>query len=197
MKSKRFLSTSILSKDDSQRVKINDLPDSVANKKTLAEQAGGDYSLSSMKVTDDMKKEYKNIFGEELTMVKEVDASATTGCTFTYVPELNSYVALLLGCGGSTDHWPMSYQVKYTKQGEKAYVYIALGQADSSATDYLYMRSDTSMNSGIVESFDNWDSFSAYKIDASNYTKYTLYRAVFEKNDDGNYIYKTFEKVNE
>lgn len=197
MKSREFLSASIRNIDNSEEVKVSDLPSSVASKETLIEQAGADYVISSMRVTDSMRNDYKDIFGEELIMIDKVDASKITGCTYTYVPEMDSYVMLLLGCGGGSDHWALSYQTKHTKQGKNAYVYFALGQIDSSDESYVYMRSDVTVNSDIVERFDDWDSASAYKIDASNYAKYTQYRAVFEENEEGNYIYKTFEKVNE
>ena len=100
--------------------------------------------------------------------------------------------------GTLTSHY---YQYKYEETNYKAYVYIAGGvvktdtsKGTNNTTNNLYYSLDGNGNSKQLDSKNTKDN---NLINDSNYKNFSHYRLVFQIEDNGNYSYKTIEKISD
>ena len=100
--------------------------------------------------------------------------------------------------GTLTSHY---YQYKYEETNYKAYVYIAGGvvktdtsKGTNNTTNNLYYSLDGNGNSKQLDSKNTKDN---NLINEGNYKNFSHYRLVFQIEDNGNYSYKTIEKISD
>ena len=140
-------------------------------------------------------EKYKDVFGKNLY---EEEYSPDGACFFYHYNQEFDYFYRdpLGGCGGSSPLYSHHYNTKYTASGDYAYVYIsgALEAGDSGnvycgiyALDQLYNRAPLCDYAGEDDPF---------VLNDTNYEKYTLYRFVFKKADDGTYYFVKVEPAN-
>ena len=158
--------------------------------------------VSVLDIDDYIISDYKYLFGndKEPTWAAETGIDRVAYCTHFYIPEKNYYVSSW-GCGGATDVSTYGYQYKYAYEGNKAYVYIALGSVKEEFGD---SGSQYTIRSGLYDggSTMSLSKDKAYTIATSleysmvdYYKDFAHYRVVFEKDSTGNYAYKTVEEV--
>lgn len=163
-----------------------------------------------VRIDDKVKSDYKYLFGEEFTNFPEtVSSDYVTGCPATYVSDGPYYVASVQ-CGGATDIIHSLYQYKYELDGDKAYVYFAMmaesGFSNERHTFNSGFISEGKLVSGLTDDQkyslqEQGVGYQVYDIKTDSYIpvkdKVQHYRAVFEKGSDGDFYYKTLEKVND
>ncbi len=176
--------------DGKDTISSKDIPSKYMNdylKQYYAENPSD--TIPAIKIDDKVKNYYKSLFGDEMTEFPDNAANNNyfNTCGMVYIPELNTYSVIAVGCGGAISVWPIAYQYKVTTKGDKAYAYFAIGlhNSDENKIYGYFDKKDTVLVSNVE------------KITSENYKQIPHYRAVFEKQSDGNYIYKTAERVND
>jgi hypothetical protein len=187
-----------------EKVSASDLPDSYTGKQAITRDYGYAYII---RVDEGIKSEYKYLFDKELTNLPDQVSSdfVTNSCGANYAKDASYYVRWM-GCGGGSDTSHSMYQYKYELEGEKAYVYFAVMAMRDSGYDKVFysgfindnkILNLTAEQKGAV----NTVSDSIYNSATGDYdqliNKVGHYRAVFEKGSDGDYYYKTLERVND
>lgn len=185
-----------------REVPVSELPDSFEMKKSHFVRNGID-TASVIDVDEKLESDYQMLFGDSDPVWVNQTNGSTNGCPrFNYVPEKKYYV-FSGQCGGVYPWAYYSSQYKYTREGDKAYVYLkpvsvyhamAEGQLN---TVYSGFGKEASKVGLPQETMDNIADGNDYLIsqNISSFTK--KYRAVYEKDSNGNYAYKTIEEVKE
>ena len=146
----------------------------------------------------DIQKAYKKLFGEEMdTSVKTITFSDSIVDCAIYLPSTKNLYRGLCG-GGMGMNESYTYINNVVADGDKVYAYYNFLRSDYAFGDWLsipntsnllcYDNYDKNRVSGCVNYFGNG-------ITEYNYKNLQSYRLVFEKDADGNYAYKTAEKV--
>ena len=169
-----------------EMMNVSDLGDSEI--KTILQETGLT-TVPVTKVDDDIKADYKNLFGADFT--NQADSSVSlwadgswSGCA---IGSVDGVYVQYAPCGGYNPGHVNIYQYKYEVDGGKVYVYFATQLVDDQGKIYK----DLERKNLLAGEGNMLNHLS------TEYEKYNHYRAVFEKNDDGNYIYKTVEEVND
>ena len=192
-----------------EEIKPASLPDSFEKK-----QQNLNYNyLWIVRIDDYVKSEYRYLFGKEFTNFPAVVASNlnTQSCPATYVEEASYYVLLEGQCGHVSGQ--RLYQYKYELDDDKAYVYFGMMAKYGDGADLTYFngfRWDNKIISGLTKDQkeqmkDQPLSYWIYYPETDDSTdrsellldKVQHYRAVFEKGSDGDFYYKTLEKVDD
>jgi hypothetical protein len=191
--------------DDStmETIPATSLPDSYEYKETALNY--GDVNI--IRIDDSMKSEYKYLFDKELTSIPDsvISDFNTRSCSASYLKEVSYYV-VALGCGGGTDIGHSMYQYKYELEGEKAYVYFAVMAKNGYGNETTFYSGFIKDNKVLDIAADQKDNITnvrdlLYNPTDKSYTPLrnivSHYRAVFEKGSDGDFYYKTLERVND
>lgn len=160
---------------------------------------------------DLVAQKYKEIFGEDL-----VKGQMGEFCgSYAYNNQYDFYYSDVFGCGGTTPYERFYYKNRYTKDENHAYVYVStafMSPEDVNSTeefaqekynvycDVAYLNSSNTISqvaddAEICATLDNYDEALSFTLDASNYEKYSNYRFVFNRSDDGNYYFDKVEKL--
>ena len=146
----------------------------------------------------DIQKAYKKLFGEEMdTSVKTITFSDSIVDCSVYLPSTKNLYRGLCG-GGMGMNESYTYINNVVADGDKVYTYYNFLRSDYAFGDWLSMP-----NTSNLLCYDNYDKnrvsgcvyYFGNGITEYNYKKLQSYRLVFEKDADGNYAYKTAEKV--
>ena len=147
-----------------------------------------------------LQEAYKKLFGEELDLTaKAISLSVSYISCPTYFPELKAVVDGMCG-GGMGLNEQYTYVNDVVLDGDKIYSYFNFIDSDYAYGDWLSESVNTIDSAICYDNFDKqptadcWIYFDT-GITSNTYKKLHNYRLVFEKNADGNYIYKTAEKV--
>ena len=140
---------------------------------------------------------HKKLFGSEIdTSVSAISfASSILDCV-VYVPSLKTLFSGLCG-GGLVMNESYTYINDVVFDGDKVYTYFNFIKSDYVLGDWSSANYDNLICS---DNFENKKIGNCYHYFGTGITDYTYkelqnYRLVFEKDADGNYIYKTIEKV--
>jgi hypothetical protein len=163
-------------------------------------------------VDDAIKSDYKYLFnGEPKTYPDIYDSFNIQTCNLEWDNVQKIYYTATQ-CGGGTSIGHSLFQYKYLLDGEKAYVYVAIGASKDAGDDneVLYsgfigdgnqINAAKAIKEGISDAWYQGVGGDFYNPTSSDYEpiyKYVQhYRAVFEKGSDGDFYYKTLEKVND
>lgn len=134
-----------------------------------------------------IKQEYLQLFGS----ISQTSKRLIDTCPYySYIAEIDRYVYRST-CPKKNYNYLHFYQNKYQSSGNKAYIYFAGGStAVNHETDrYALLYEDIDATSLIDKSADG-DNFMLSK---NNYLRYARYRLLFEKDSNGNYIFRKFE----
>lgn len=137
---------------------------------------------------DYVKKEYYDLFGEELDTSVEYPGSCAKSY---YDKDKNLFIQKKYGCDAGWGWNASGYRYKYTEDNNNAYIYVAVAVHSGIEKIDILTDNDTKKVYKTIEG--NTDSFT---IDASNYDSFAKYRVTFKKvgND---YYYKGVQKIEE
>lgn len=134
----------------------------------------------------EVKKKYQYVFGETLSeMPEKADGSSVVCGNYVYLPSLDVFVAGN-GCGDLGAAKLQFKQLDYKQTDNQAFVYFIADVLTSEYGD-----EDVAHYAGLSKKNKISNDVEAF----SNESAYVKYRAVFDKQDDGNYAYKTIEEV--
>jgi hypothetical protein len=174
----------ILDTDGDYFTHIATSEDTVEQAKESFKQWGGMYYNGSS-----IRDLYKRIYGEEFPKgadIKDTDFS----CGYLGYSEKYDIYYFAGGCGGVGNQ--RSYYVdKYTTDGTNAYVYIYAGMYELEGKVYCDVAVDPTTLSDKVCA----DQPSEALIDETNHEKYTPYRIIFTKSEDGNFYFSSAESL--
>lgn len=160
---------------------------------------------------EDVAAVYYEIFGEKPDHFE----SPTSFCgSRAYDSTYHFFYSTIAGCGGVDPLYHQVYIEKYTATDKKAYVYIrtasiyntysGVASDNSSAVYKTFLKhadfydqatqTDLTPDESLVYS-RSLELLNTQAITADNYTEFEAYRFVFEKDGDGNYFFKTVEKL--
>lgn len=147
----------------------------------------------------DVKKIYENIFNESYDSVNHTDINS---CPNYYYDSKNKVYYEVPNCGGTPGLSNVfDYAYKYTNLGNNYYVYTAATRSEydtnNSNTINIYK---SQSKKDIYKSYNENDTtevdeYIKFKIDGTNYNEFDHYKFTFEKNSEGNYIFKSVEKI--
>ena len=138
---------------------------------------------------NDVETIYKKMFGTSISSYED----KTMGCpVFEYNKQQGVYY-LLTGCNGLPDESDLSYINRLTQKGNEAYAYVNIGTLyhdyNNGGKKIIY----DDITRKVVIATDVEDN---YKIDETNYKKFTEYKYTFTKDSTGNYYFTKIEKIN-
>ena len=188
--------------NNAERVSIDD---TFKNDYKSKEKGLSEYSKKFFDNFDDMNTYYyvkeeslakivKEVFDKDYSNMKHDDIGINYKNADDYTMECPSYLYDSVNkiyfiqeeCGGFAGFKSLEYIYDYTYKNNEYYVYTAVGSIGYSGdkeTVYTSYRNNSTLNESIEE------------INSSNYDKFDHFRLVFEKNSDGNYIFKKVELV--
>ena len=179
----------VMTKD--QWAKVSDKERNTLAKRYSSESVEDFYvGLNVIDNVDRIKERYQYIYGSYGESIPaEADGVSIVCGNYNYLSSINVF-ATVNGCGDLGAHEIKIEQYKYEQSGNLAYVYFVAGVTVPNAN-----------GDGKEEYYGDLDkatkvSYNGYVSVNNTSVKYTRYRVVFEQEDDGNYIYKTVEKVN-
>ena len=203
---------------EATKKKIGDLPKESDARKTYEKVFGSSsadllsHEVGIIYVGDAIKSDYKYLFdGEPKTNPDIYDSFNIQTCHLEW-DSVQKFYYTATQCGGGTSIGHSLFQYKYLLDGEKAYVYVAIGASKDAGddTEVLYsgfigdgnqINVAKAIKDGISDSWYQGVGGDFYNSTNSKYEpiyKYVQhYRAVFEKGSDGDFYYKTLEKVND
>ncbi|MBR5418951.1 hypothetical protein IK110_01750 [Candidatus Saccharibacteria bacterium] len=203
---------------EATKKKVGDLPeDSDARKdyKTIynSDKKYTDAEIGVVNINDAIKSDYKYLFDGEIKSYPDIYDSFSVQACFLNWDSTQKFYYTASQCGGGTSISHSLFQYKYLLDGEKAYVYVAIGSSkdgvdSNSAVFYSGFSSDLKevklTKSEKASYYSSWylgvggDFYNPTTQDYEPYYKYVQhYRAVFEKGSDGDFYYKTLEKVDD
>ncbi len=165
---------------------------------TSLDSAPGAYFIYHNFDISEIQKAYKKLFGTEIdTSAKTITFSNSILDCSVYLPSTKALYGGICG-GGMVMTESYTYINDVVLDGDKVYTYFNFLRSDYAYGDWMSMP-----NSNDFICYDNFDKVRT--ANCANYfgngiTDYTYknlknYRLVFEKDADGNYAYKTAEKV--
>ena len=110
-------------------------------------------------------------------------------CPIFYYDSVNKVYFKGYECGGTGPEELYTYINKVTKTNNTINLYLNVGLGDKE-TGKIY---NEISKSKVVDSING--AYQEYKIDITNYTQFAEYKFTFEKNSEGNYIYKSIERT--
>ncbi len=148
---------------------------------------------------NEVEKDLKDLFGSNSYLSPVITGN---GYSIIWNEKNDAYYGSISApshtTGTLTSHY---YQYKYEETNYKAYVYIAGGvvktdtsKGTNNTTNNLYYSLDGNGNSKQLDSKNTKDN---NLINDSNYKNFSHYRLVFQIEDNGNYSYKTIEKISD
>ena len=159
---------------------------------------------------DEAAAVYASLFGEKPTSFE----SPTSICgTLSHDAEYHIYYTNMAGCGGGDGPIHQAYIEQYMATNSKAYIYIHIASVNVYDGDnvpvYKTFIGLADIHNSETDQAITPDESLVYSrlgsggvgmvipkiIDSENYTQFQQYRFVFEKDDDGNYFFKTVEKL--
>lgn len=145
-----------------------------------------------LKNNADVKKKYQYVFGETLDKMPEKADGAHVACgNYIYLSSIDSFVAGN-GCGDLGASRLIFKQLSYKQTDSKAYVEFIV---DITVPDASSVGSSDASTDKHCVNFSCSKTIDAKTEAFSDESTYVKYRAVFDKQDDGNYAYKTIEEV--
>ncbi len=208
MRASIVLSGKLLDNEVVEEIDTAKLPDSFSEKQSLIEN--GFKKSRIVRISSAIKDEYRYLFGKEFTHFADNVTSDfnTQSCPASYVSDAAYYV-LAAQCGGMSTVRHYIYQYKYELDNDKAYVYFGMmaeDWSDNIPSFYSGFRNDDKLVSGLTK--EQGESLQGQGVGYEIYDRTTgtyinmlgkvqHYRAVFEKGSDGDFYYKTLEKVND
>lgn len=142
----------------------------------------------------DVIKRYKEIFGDGFTAGEEGKFFCSD---YRYNQQYDFYFNQVLGCGGTGSIREIYYKNRYTVNPEHAYVYISAGLLNLE-DNKAYCDPIKNENNRIPEGTEVCGELSAnhdFEFNESNYKNFAQYRAIFDKDGDGNYFFEKIEKL--
>lgn len=148
---------------------------------------------------NEVEKDLKDLFGSNSYLSPVITGN---GYSIIWNEKNDAYYGSISApshtTGTLTSHY---YQYKYEETNYKAYVYIAGGvvktdtsKGTNNTTNNLYYSLDGNGNSKQLDSKNTKDN---NLINDGNYKDFSHYRLVFQIEDNGNYFYKTIEKISD
>ena len=148
---------------------------------------------------NEVEKDLKDLFGSNSYLSPVITGN---GYSIIWNEKNDAYYGSISApshtTGTLTSHY---YQYKYEETNYKAYVYIAGGvvktdtsKGTNNTTNNLYYSLDGNGNSKQLDSKNTKDN---NLINEGNYKNFSHYRLVFQIEDNGNYSYKTIEKISD
>ena len=149
-----------------------------------------------------LRSRYNNLYGEPLP-----NGNLEVACrTYAYDQTNDRYFTqkVIGGCGGAGPNHIEVYKEKFTEQGDKAYIYVAVGEYNG-PTNCTLFKDGTKIsyeNDNFTAILDPTNVYGSYPndcynphINASNASEFAQYRFVFAKNSDGTYHFEKVERV--
>lgn len=147
----------------------------------------------------DVKIIYDNIFNESYDSINHTDIDS---CPTYYYDSKNKVYYEVPNCGGTPGLSNVfNYAYKYTNIGNNYYVYTAATRSeyDTNNSNIINIYKSQSKKDIYVSYNENnnaeIDEYTKFKIDSTNYNEFDHYKFMFEKNSEGNYIFKSVEKI--
>lgn len=179
--------------DDEEAGKISD--DDYAKVKEIDADKKWNTYYALVARADELRPYYEYIYGDIKEFPDETNNYSDSICPTTiYLKSLAAYFKGH-GCGGMNFPYKIgAYRYKYTTQGNQANVYFAAGLRTYATVNpeetfaYFYDLEKSKTMSGTFYEW-NWGP------NSNSYQDFAHYKMVFEKDSNGNYIYKSVEKV--
>lgn len=146
-----------------------------------------DYQISEQSLNNI----YKDLYNTDIPNPQvELD-----GCPNIRYDEQNHKYLIVARCGGVSFDKLLTYNYKYTKDDNNAYVYVSTGYSkEDPATQALTIYSDASATNDYKQETEH----SIFTMDNSNYQDFTKYKLTFSYNKEtDNYYFTKIEKINE
>lgn len=167
----------------------NHFPDLAATKSETDFQflkEGDDYQVKA----SDIDNIYYEIFGE-----KVVNHQTNLACpSVSYDSETAKYL-VSLQCAQETTSSLLTYNYKYSKDEDNAYVYVSVGvkgfDKETSSIPVIY--SDYEETTEFLRD----ENVLNYQISSTDYEKFSKYKITFILSSDNNYHFEKVEKINE
>ena len=134
-----------------------------------------------------IEKEFSKLFDGT---IKYQDYDMEENCPGFYYDELNKVYYRISECGGTEPSSINTYVNKISYNNNNYYVYLNVGYFEIG--DKLYIDIDKSK---VAEGVNIPQEFSTSLINETNYMQFSEYKFTFEKNSEGNYIYKSIERI--
>ena len=139
---------------------------------------------------DTFLEEYYKVYGTK--EILNYNASFTDP-EFMYSEKYSGYFAYKV-TGRTSGEQLLTYNYKYTKDNNKAYVYVALAM-DSHAADLTRKLYTDYEKTKVYDKVASEDVYK-FEIDSTNYDDFSKYKVTFAKNDDGGYYFESIENLN-
>ena len=134
----------------------------------------------------EVKKKYQYVFGEKLDEMPEIADGSDVFCgNYVYLSSLDAFVTVN-GCGDYGAAMLKFKQLDYKQTDKQAFVYFIVDVDVPELDD---------QKAGRYAGFDSKNKIADNAEAFSDESAYVKYRVVFDKQDDGNYAYKTIEEV--
>ena len=135
----------------------------------------------------DVDNAYQKLFGTKISSYKDIESGTPE---FEYNEKKQIYY--VYGQFPDSYYTPLMYINKMTENSKEAYVYVNVGTYFSDGSSNLAIIYDDITTKTVIEQSKQTN----YKIDETNYKKFSEYKYTFVKDVNGNYYYSKIEKVN-
>lgn len=163
----------------------------------IASRADGYIGLTVHDELDAIRSDYEKYYGAlGNDYPSSADGYPIICGDYFYLSSIKAYINVN-GCGDAFEDATKVEYYKFSEKGEKAYVYfisqvMQYAAHDEAGNEMVQCHGDLD-----AQKLLKGNTQSCPEISLSNTEEYVHYRVVFEKDDKGNYIYKTVEKVEE
>lgn len=144
---------------------------------------------------DKVKIRYRELFGSNIDKFNHIE-----GCpTYLYDSINNVYYITTKCTKGVSSNKEYTYDIKYTKEDNYAYVYISVGTAyknnNKSSDGENKFNIYKGYSSAIYKEEVSEKEAEEFNINKDNYDNFTIYKYKFFKDDTNNYYFVSVEKV--
>lgn len=151
---------------------------------SVRDEAMKQYGLSGI------NNDYRYLFGTNISSYMDIES-----CPSYYYDSVNKVYFSYSQCGGLDGVSILTYINRLSTKGNDIYVYVSIGKMSiiEDSSPYKYnIYSDYGEKNKLQEI--NGDDSLSFKIDSSNYEKFSEYKLTFTK-DGNDYYYKSIERT--
>lgn len=165
---KKTITTSDLSENDKLAIAMYKAP---------SEERVGDYDTKITK--SNFEETYYKLFGKTNITFKDIENT----CPIATYDEKGFY-KLSYSCGGGSPYAYITYNFKYTNEGNKYYVYQSVGIINAEIS-----KIEKDVNGTVYKDYEE-----GFEITENNYKDFSSYKWTFEKENEY-YVFKSVEEI--
>ena len=143
-----------------------------------------------------VENEFKKEFGIEYSSIKPLTLSR---CMNYFYDKKDKVFLYRKNCGINENHKEYSYIYDYNNENDEYYIYVAVGSSSHISNDKVEkdVINNGNLNQKVYKDNATEEEMKNFKIDQNNYNEFGHFKYTFEKNSDGNYIFKSLDIVKE